>query len=355
MAKTGCAGRWLARSSVALAIVLAAADADAGAGRDLRCSVREPARRPPPARAANDLIPQEIVCRLADAPPGLRAEVVSLRVVYRDASPLLMPAAPLEPYVDQRHESLTLVILAQHVDVLTPVRATLAKAGPARSAVTVLGYGDGAPVTRIASGDLASLADVALDAPGAPDPAGAPALLSGLDMAFAILALGPGRRVLVTIGDGTGEDGDIARALTERLDRFESASIELFSLDTSRAESNTMRRLGATAAWPSASPDELATSTAALIEHLARRIYLTFPCTLASAAACTGAEALELSLLVNGDPLDPPATSQLPPHPRISANRAIWSLWFIILPLLAIATILALAKRGQARSRNSSI
>jgi hypothetical protein len=321
-------------------------------------------------------VPRKIDCRLIGGPAGLTKDKISIKEEREKPGPLTMPAEDIKNFLQQTEEKLSLVILIQGdgrwmgnetftdddtrsdgaFTGLGPALDSLVKAGPPGSQAAVITYGGGAATPRLAMGDISLLNGGVLGSQKDYDEVVTPALLVGLDAAFAILAQAPGRRVLITIGDGTGEDEDISGGMRERAKKLAEASVEMFSMhytaqpqDSATGKQN-MKTLGGQGAKETGSKESFTANADAFVETLAARYYITFPGgdlkrKPAAAFSWDGNEH-ELIPILNDEELEPIKVVLGPAYkvPVPEEGGSLWWLWFIVLPLVLIVGVVALLK-----------
>lgn len=303
----------------------------------------------------------EFLAIIKGALPGLTAEAFALRQDTADP-PVTIPSNKVTPYVKSNDKAAIVILIegngrwmgnetyaedegeVPEAGAFTGLGAAVDNfqtAGPPGSVAAVLLYGDGKSTAKYEMGDaskvnggvLGQQKDYAsnLDIP----------LLAGLKDAINLLdKYGGYRRVLVVIGDGTGERDDIAGDLNARVEELKARKIELYSIFYEAIPSGdgtgqaNMNRLGATKSYVADSKDSIATYTKAIVEEMSNRYYVSFPgCGEGKSAQCFmhDGELHEFVLLIQDEEQEPVElqTRKWDP-PKPPKETSLWWLWLLL-------------------------
>ena len=248
---------------------------------------------------------------------------------------------------------------------LGPALDELAKAGPKGSVATVLTYGDGKTTVKYEMSESSKLSGLilggqkdykeTLDFP----------LLVGLEQAIAIFDNHAGyRKILVSIGDGTGEREDIGADLTARVEELQKRHIESYSIFYDPTEGGqkagypNMSKLGYTDHKEASSRENFATFTKSFTEAINAVYYVAFPgCTPSTPPTeltCMTHDGgpHEFALVLQGeegDPIEVQTKVWLAPKPP--KETSLWWLWLILAVLgvfVLVLIIVKVAKRQPA-------
>jgi hypothetical protein len=143
-----------------------------------------------------------------------------------------------------------------------PALEVLATMGPAGSEAALLTY-DSKTTVRHPMADIATLGSAAGDQRDYRDKIGR-ALMAGLGEAHVLLAQRTGRKVLVVIGDGEGQQEDISTQLSMMIDQLRTDGIETYTLQHHAVTTDSpvgmqnMTRLGFAGDYRATSRDEFA-------------------------------------------------------------------------------------------------
>lgn len=312
------------------------------------------------------------------APGGLGKKDFELKQIDRNP-PILVKAEDVKMY-PQSNTKMALVVLVQGTGhwmgnetyyegddapqegaftAIGPALDELAKAGPKGSRAAVLVYGNGKTEPRLKMDDISKLNggvmgtqqdyDKILDFP----------LLVGLKDAIGIFDNHAGyRKVLVVIGDGTGERDDIGGDLSARIDDLTSRKVETYSVHYESVATGeqtgyqNMARLGYTDHQKASSRDNFATFAKSFVDAINAVYYVTLPGCVPNTPPTTetcmhDGQLHEFALILQGDgdnaveietqtkPFEPPK----PPE-----ETSLWWLWLILGILGALILILIIVK-----------
>lgn len=235
-----------------------------------------------------------------------------------------------------------------------------ATAGPPGSLATLMLYGDGQVDVKYPMGDASKINssllgqqqdyEKNLDIP----------LLAGLKEAIAALDQQGGyRKILVVIGDGTGERDDISADLNARVEELRQRKIEVYSIFYEASASGdpthqaNMKKLGLTAHFNADSKDSIGTYAKAIVDEIGARYYVDFPgCDASKPPRCFthDGQEHEFTVLIQGTETEPVfvQTKQwIPPKPP--EESSLWWLWLLLTLLVVGVLVVILVKRAQSR------
>ena len=161
---------------------------------------------------------------------------------------------------------------------LAPAIDTLATLRPRNALVTVLTFGDGKVSTRFPVGPVGELSGTVMGQQRDYDLNLDVALITGLHGVLKTLdEYGDHRRILVVVGDGTGERDDISSDLAARVRQLRSNGFEVYTIFYEALASGdptgqaNMRYLGYTKSYTADSKDGIVTYMRSLVEELSCR------------------------------------------------------------------------------------
>jgi hypothetical protein len=238
--------------------------------------------------------------------------------------------------------------------------AHFASAGPPGSLATVMFYGDGKADAKFPMGDASKLSagivgrqqdyEKNLDIP----------LLAGLKAAIAALDQQGGyRKILVIIGDGTGERDDIAGDLNARVEELKARKIEVYTIFYEATPSGdptlqgNMTKLGLSGHYNADSKDSISTYAKAIVDEIGARYYVDFPgCDASKPPRCfthDGTER-EFVVLIQGTETEPVfVQTKLWNPPKPPKETSLWWLWLLLILLVVGVLVVILVKRAQSR------
>ncbi len=302
---------------------------------------------------------------------GLSADKFQLKEDNPEA-PVVVKAERAVPY-NQSDEPLALVVLIQgderwmgnetyeeDEDNLSPGAFTglgaaldaLQKAGPPGSKAVVLAYRGGKPVEKMPLGPLSELSGTVLGQQKDYEGIGVP-LIPGITSAATMLAnMGSYRKVLVIMGDGTGQQEDIAPQLKEPLRLLKSSKVETFTIhfeaipNPNQVGKAVMGKLGYSGKFSATSKDNFVSFGETIVKKINARYYVDFP---AMPFSMDGLEH-DMILTLDKEESDPKTVLHKKfKKPSKGGGGSLWWLWFIVLPIVLIgALIIFLKKRSPA-------
>ena len=248
---------------------------------------------------------------------------------------------------------------------LGPAMDELAKAGPKGSRATVLTYGDGKANPKLEMGDVSKLNGSVLGSQKDYESVLDFPLLVGLEQALAIFDNHAGyRKILVVIGDGTGEREDIGGDLSARIEELQQRKVETYSIFYESVESGqqtgyqNMARLGYTDHKQASSRENFATFAKSFVEAINAVYYVSFPGCVAGAVPLVttcfdhDSQLHELAVVLQGDETDVvEVQTKLWELPKPPEETSLWWLWLILALLgviLIVVIIVKIAKREPA-------
>lgn len=334
---------------------------------------------PEPTEKDRDPSPQfEAVIK--GAVPGLSRDAFVLKQLDSDP-PLSVPAAEVNTYVES-NDKMALVILIEGLGRwmgnetyaeeqgdapeagaftgLAPAIDVFAEAGPPGSLAAVLVYGDGkadakqpmSAASKLSGSVLGRQQDYEgnLDVP----------LIAGLKEATAVLDNQSGyRKILVVIGDGTGERDDISADLNARVEELRQRKIEVYTIFYEAIASGNptgqrnMLKLGLAGHYNADSKDSIGTYAKAIVDEIGARYYVGFPgCDDSKPPRCFtfDGELHEFAVLIQDTESDP-IDLQTPvwEQPKPPEETSLWWLWLLLILLVVGIVVVILVKRAQRR------
>ncbi len=164
-----------------------------------------------------------------------------------------------------------------------PMLDELNKAGPPGSVAALVVYGEKVE-TKLPISDASKLTAGALGAQRDFQGEAGVSFLPGIDRAITLLTKQTGkRRILVIIGDGTGQAEDLRGPIRKRKETLESLGAEVYTVQLSANPNDppsgpqNMKTLGYTDAKKANSKDNLKAHAALFVESINQRYYLVFP------------------------------------------------------------------------------
>ncbi|WP_199350856.1 FHA domain-containing protein [Haliangium ochraceum] len=309
--------------------------------------------------------------------PGLAAEQFVLR--QEDAKePFETPADKVKSYTES-DDRMALVVLIQgderwmgnetYLDEEDPDRLVgayvglgpsldaLATAGPPGSRAGLLIYAAGKAEPRQAMGEATQLSASALgQQKDYATNIGIP-LLVGLDEAINIFDQHPGyRKILVVVGDGTGQEEDISAGLKDRVDKLKQRKVETFTIHYESIASgspvgqNNMKKLGYTEAKHATSRDNFDAFAKQFVEYIGARYYATFPaCNSKEPRTCFEMDnEIRDFVVIAGDIESDILSVKTPGPPPKEEESSLWWLW-LLLGLLAVVLIVVIVVKVRNR------
>ncbi|MCG8416331.1 MAG: FHA domain-containing protein [Proteobacteria bacterium] len=337
----------------------------------------------PPQPTAKDQDPNpppQFQARVKGAPGGFGEKDFELKQLDRDPA-IQTKAVKVKKYPDSNNK-MAMVILIQGNGSwmgnemyyegenapqegafagLGPALDKLKTAGPAGSEAAVLVYGDGKAEARMAMGDIQKLNASVLGSQRDYENKLDFPLLVGLKEALTIFDNRAGyRKILVVIGDGTGEREEIGTDLSARIEDLKGRKVEVYSIFYEAVESGqetgyqNMVRLGYTEHQRAASRENFATFAQSFVESINAVYYISFPgClpgTQPSETTCfshTG-EVREFAVMVKGDegePVEVQTKQWLVPQPP--EQTSLWWLWLLLVVVVVVIIAVIIVKRSQ--------
>jgi hypothetical protein len=310
--------------------------------------------------------------------PGLAAEQFTIRQEDTE-TPVSITADKVRTYVES-DDPMALVVLVQgderwmgnetYIDAEDPDRMegaytslglaldALAKAGPPGSKAALLVYTQGRADAKVPMGDASQLSASALGSQqDYKDNIGVP-LLVGLDEALNLFDKHAGyRKILVVIGDGTGQEEDMAEGLKDRVNKLEQRKVEVFSIyyesivSGSPEGQNNMKKIGYTEAKSATSRENFETFAKQFVEHIGARYYATFPgCTTKKPPVCLTMDGQLHDFVVKAGDMESdvisiktPMFQQAPPE----KEGSLWWLWLLLGLLLIGVVVLIVVVRAR--------
>lgn len=367
----------LARSIglVALAL-LAGALVPSVAQADIEVTLRAHDLPEPTEKNKNPSPPIEAVIRKAVA--GLAPDQFFLE--QTDATvPIKIKAGKIKRYVES-NDKMALVILVQgnetwigneeNADELgeTPTEGAFkgigpaidefARAGPPGSLAAVLVYADGKVLAKQGMEDAGKLSGAVLGAQKDYQGITNATLIGGLDEAMALLDGKPGyRKILVTIGDGTGQGEDIAVDLNARQGELAKRSIESYTIfyevpgGILKADQQNMKKLGYSDAQVAQQRDNFVSLAQRFVGLIGDRYYATFPgCNDEKPPVCFDFDGKpHLFVVTVGEAQSEPIELQTKiwAKPKPPEESSLWWLWLLLVLLVVGIVIIVLVKRAQ--------
>jgi hypothetical protein len=315
-----------------------------------------------------------------NAIPGLAAEQFTLRQDDLEV-PAVIAADKVKNYVES-DDPMALVVLVQgderwmgnetYIDPedpdymegayqgLGPALDALSKAGPPGSKVAVLIYSMGRADPKLPMGDATQLGASALGSQKDYQNNINVPLLVGLDEALNLFDKHAGyRKILVTIGDGTGQEEDIAEGLKERVTKLQQRKVESFSIvyesivSGSPEGQNNMKKIGYTEAKSATSRDNFDAFGKQFVEHIGARYYATFPgCTAKKPQVCFTMDGQVHDFVLKAGETESDVISLKTPmfQKAVVKESSLWWLWLLLGLLgigLVVVIIVVVAKNRQ--------
>lgn len=370
-----------ARSVGATLLVMGLVAALAGPARaqvDVTLTIKEPPKEAEKGAAKNP--PPTFRAAIVGAVPGLAAEQFILRQEDVD-TPISVAAEKVQTYTES-DDKMALVVLIQGDERwmgnetyrdeedpdrqegaytgIGPALDALGKAGPPGSRATLLVYTAGKGEVKQPMGDATQLGAASLG--GQKDyegKIGIP-LLVGLDEAITVFDQHAGyRKILVVIGDGTGQEEDISAGLKERVDKLKQRKVEAFSIhyesipSASPVGQQNMNRLGYTESKHASSRDNFSAFADGFVEAIGARFYATFPgCKDATQAQCFNLDGQLHEFVVKAgeqesDVIEVQTFIWNAPKPK--EESSLWWLWLLLglLVIGIVVVVLVVRARGQ--------
>ncbi len=316
----------------------------------------------------------------SDVSPGLAPDAFVLKQVSADP-PFSIPASKIKLYTESS-DKMALVILIEgngrwmgnetyaeeQGDVpeagaftgLGPAIDNFAKAGPPGSLAAVLTYGDGKADEKQKMSDASKLSGTVLGKQQDYEKNLDIPLITGLQAAMAILDKHAGyRKILVVIGDGTGERDDIGADLNKRVEDLRQRKIEVYTIFYEAISSGSpigqgnMKKLGLSEAMIADSKDSIATKTQSIVDTIGARYYLNFPgCDDSKPPRCFkfDGQLHQFTITIQdteSDEIDVQTRAWEPP--KTPEESSLWWLWLLL--ILSGVGIIAyiLIKKAQNR------
>lgn len=330
----------------------------------------------PPEDAQDNPAP-EFRAVIVGAIPGLAAEQFALRQEDGDP-PLSIQATKVQGYKES-DDRMAMVVLVQGDERwmgnetyrseddpdrqegaymgIGPSLDALGQAGPPGSLAALLVYTAGKADLKQPMGDATQLSAASLG--GQKDyegKIGIP-LLVGLDQAITLFDQHPGyRKILVVIGDGTGQEEDISAGLKERVDKLKQRKVEAFSIhyesipSPSPVGQQNMNRVGYTESKHASSRDNFKAFADRFVEVIGARYYVTFPgCNGAKPPQCFAYDGQMHEFVVKAsdqesDVIEVMTSGWKPPKVEESS---LWWLWVLIALLVIGIIVLVLVVRSR--------
>ncbi len=317
---------------------------------------------------------------ISGAVPGLEKDQFELQEL--DAEPAVMvTATEVKPYI-KSDDKLAMVVLVQGsgrwmgnetyaeeeegeepltgaFSAIPSAVDELAKAGPPGSQAALLVYANGKAIEKQAMDDATKLSGSSLGSQKDYEDVLDSPLLAGLSEATNLLdGFGRFRRVLVVIGDGTGEREDISTDLQDAVGKLQQRKIEVFSIFYEGVESGSpagqsnMKSLGYTDSHAASSKENFASFAQKIVTEIGKRYYVTFPvCTDTQPAQCitTDGNVLEFVVLIDGEETDPVETKTcLWDKPKEEEEGGWGWLLLLLIPVVAVVCIIFLVIRASS-------
>ena len=308
---------------------------------------------------------------VVNAIPGLAAEQFTLRQDDIDV-PVAITADKVKDYV-QSDDPMVLVMLIQgderwmgnetHIDPedpdymegayqgLGPALDALANAGPPGSQAAVLIYSLGRADPKLPMGPASQLSASALGSQKDYQGNINVPLLVGLDESLNLFDKNPGyRKILVVVGDGTGQEEDIAEGLKERITKLQQRKVESFSIfyesivSGSPEGQNNMKRIGYSEAKAATSRDNFETFAKQFVERIGARYYATFPgCTAKKPQTCFKMDGEVHDFVLKAGEMESDVISlKTPSFEKVEPEpTSLWWLW-LLLGLLLVGLIIVI-------------
>lgn len=339
------------------------------------------ALEPPEPTDAKKNPPPEFQAIVKGALPGLDAKAFALKQIDLDPA-LQVSAERVTPWAKSNDKAIIVILIEGNgrwmgnetyaeeegedpeAGAFTGLAAAIdnfANVGPPGSVATVMTYGDGQVDVKQEVGPTSKLSGTVmgqqkeyeknLDVP----------LIVGLKAALNILDKHGGyRRILVVIGDGTGERDDISGDLGARADELSQRKIEVYTIfyDISAGgdptgQANMKRLVGQSKAYIADSKDSIATYAKSIVEELSSRYYVGFPgCSDAKRPVCFthDGETHPFLVLISDDEYDEiELQTLLWEQPKPPEETSYWWLWTLLI-LTGVGIIgYLIVKKLQAR------
>lgn len=331
---------------------------------------------PPEPTDANKFPPPEFQAIVKGALPGLEAKAFALKQTDLDPA-LQVPAEKVTPWNKSNDKAIIVILIegngrwmgnetyaedegedpeAGAFTGLAPAIDNFKDAGPPGSVATVLTFGDGqvaekqevTPTSNLSGSVMGKQKDYAnnLDVP----------LIVGLKAALNVLDKHGGyRRILVVIGDGTGERDDISADLNARVDELRQRKVEVYTIFYEALASGdptgqaNMKKLALSKSYTADSKDSIATYAKSIVEELSSRYYVGFPgCNDAKSPVCFthDGETHPFIVLIQEEEYDEiELQTLLWEQPKPPEETSYWWLWtLLILTGIGIITYLIIKK-----------
>lgn len=310
--------------------------------------------------------------------PGLAADQFKLRQESA-AQPVEIAADKVKTYLES-DDPMAMVVLVQgderwmgnetYKDPEDPDRMegaynglglaidALAKAGPPGSRAALLVYTMGRAEAKQPMADAAQLSAASAGAQKDYEGNIGIPLLVGLDEAVNLFDKTAGyRKILVVIGDGTGQEEDISAGLKDRITKLKQRKVEVFSIhyesivSGSPVGQNNMKLLGYTEAKHATSRDNFEAFAKQFVESIGARYYATFPgCDDGNPPACFTMDGDVHDFVLGAgdaesDVLSLKTTLFQPPPP--DDGGSLWWLWLLLVLLVIGIVVVILVVRGR--------
>ncbi len=232
-----------------------------------------------------------------------------------------------------------------------PALDAFANAGPAGSKAALLIYTRGkaeakqsmGPAEQLGAASLGSQKDYERNI-GIP-------LLVGLDESMNLFDNHADyRKILVVIGDGTGQEEDISAGLKDRISKLKQRGVEVFTIhyesivSGSPVGQNNMRQLGYTGAKHATSRDNMGAFAKQFAEQIGARYYASFPgCDPKQTTTCFSHDGQQHAFMVvageaESEIIDVPTILWQKP---VVEESSLWWLWLLIaIGVIAIIVVI---------------
>jgi hypothetical protein len=228
-----------------------------------------------------------------------------------------------------------------------PAIDALAKSGPPGSKATLMVYRAGKPETKF-DGPLSELAGTSLGQQKDYEGIGVPLIPGLAEAANKLAAMGSYRKVLVVMGDGTGQVDNVAPQLKGPVKKLKSIGAESYTIffqaiptpDTTGYA--VMKKIGYTSVQKATSKDNFGAFSETIAKKIGARYYIDFPVR----GLPTDGQVHEMIFKFDKEEAEPKEIKLPDIGQGGGGGGSLWWLWWIVLPLiLIVALVIWLAKR----------
>ncbi|WP_428268836.1 FHA domain-containing protein [Haliangium sp.] len=232
----------------------------------------------------------------------------------------------------------------------------LGKAGPPGSKAALLVYTMGKAEPKLAMGPADQLGAASLGSQKDFEGNIVVPLLVGLDESMNVFDTHADyRKILVVIGDGTGQEESIAAGLKDRINKLKQRKVEVFTIHYEAIVSgspegqNNMKQLGYSSAKHATSRDNFAAFADGFVQQIGARYYATFPgCSDKTPPVCFKLDGQRHTVLLKAGDLESDVFEvAFPVWNQPEPESSLWWLWLLIILLVVVIVIVILVVRAR--------